>query len=728
MSNNPDRLYELLPMIYRMRDAEQGYPLRALFQVIAEQVDVVEDDIAQLYENWFIETAQDWAVPYVGDLIGYRQVHEAGEPGEGRTARGLARNKILIPRREIANTIGYRRRKGTLALLELLANDVAGWPTRVVEFARLLGWTQSLNYPHPRRGRTVDIHFGDALDRLDGPFDQIAHTVDARRSAARPARGRYNIPSVGVFVWRLKAYSVTRTPAYCLEEIGPHCYTFSVLGNDTPLYVRAEPEREPTHIATELNLPVPIRRHPFDAHKTDYYGAGKSIEIWVSDWAGYESGKPLPAGAIIPADLSKWRYRPPRGHIAVDPALGRMVFPPSQLPKKNVRVSYMYAFSADIGGGEYDRPIEEPAGAVLYRVERPEQLKEVLAPWQDQRLLDSQPPRAVIELAGSGAYVPQINITLKADHSLQIRAANRTRPVIRLIDWQTDMPDSFNVTMAPGSHFTLDGLLITGRAVNIRGAEGQDTAAATCPAEVHIRHCTLVPGWGLNNNCEPRRPTEPSLELFNVRARLTVEHSILGSIQINQNQVRTDPIPISITDSILDATSGEREALGAPGWPVAHAVLTIARTTVFGIVQVHAIELAENCIFNDCLNVARRQLGCMRFCYVPPGCRTPRRYNCQPDLVEQVVKAKIGDPTDRSAAQARERERVRPQFNSVRYGRPDYCQLADTCADEIKRGADDEAEMGVFHDLFQPQREANLRARLDEYTPVGADTGIIFAS
>ena len=97
-------------------------------------------------------------------------------------------------------------------------------------------------------------------------------------------------------------------------------------------------------------------------------------------------------------------------------------------------------------------------------------------------------------------------------------------------------------------------------------------------------------------------------------------------------------MPISISDSIVDAMSSDREALGAPGHPVAHAVLTIRRCTVFGIVDVHAIELAENCIFSNCLNVARRQLGCMRFCYVPPGCRTPRRYHCQPDLAAQAAK------------------------------------------------------------------------------------------
>ncbi len=83
---NNDRLYELLPAIYRIRDAEQGEPLRALLQVIGEQVNLVEEDIARLYDNWFIETCEDWVVPYIADLVGYQPVHEAGEPGDVRTA------------------------------------------------------------------------------------------------------------------------------------------------------------------------------------------------------------------------------------------------------------------------------------------------------------------------------------------------------------------------------------------------------------------------------------------------------------------------------------------------------------------------------------------------------------------------------------------------------------------------------------------------------------------
>jgi len=736
MDTNHDRLYELLPVIHRMRDAEQGYPLKALLRVIAEQVNLVEGDIERLYDNWFIETAQSWVVPYIGDLIGYRQVHDAGDPGDPKTAEGKMLDTILIPRREVADTLHYRRRKGTLALLETLAEDVAGWPARAVEFFKLLGWTQNLNHQHQRRARTVDVREGEPLNLLNGSFGRLAHTVEVRRIDSGRTLGRYNIPEVGVFVWRLKSYSVTDTPACCIEDVGPHCYTFSVLGADTRLFIKPKAESDPKAIAKELNLPAPLRRRALETCLRDYYGKDKSLAVLVAD-------KEIPAEAVLTADLTGWQYCPPRDHVAVDPVLGRIVFPPGHLPKKNVHVYYRYGFSADIGGGEYPRPIIQPTNYTLYCVGHNERFKRIgdaLRQWQADK-----PQDAVIEIADSGVYVEPINIILPKDRSLQLRAANRTRPVIRLLDWQTDIPDALTVSVETGSRFTLDGLLITGRPVHIRAntvpdipatdadtdfqAGAAEPAKERCPANITIRHCTLVPGWGLHHDCQPNRPAEPSLELFNVRAKATIEHSILGSIQVNEDQVRSEPIPIYLSDSLLDATGSEREAIGAPGRPVAHAVATFKRCTVFGIVQVHAIGLAENSIFNDCINVARRQLGCVRFCSVPVNCRTPRRFNCQPDLVSRPILAAFAKGEISNAEKERrlkiERRRVQPQFTHRHYGRPGYGQLAETCAAEIKRGADDESEMGVFHNLFNPQREANLRVRLDEYTPAGMDAGII---
>ena len=768
MMDTSDHLYGLLPSVYRLRDEEQGYPLRALLRVIGEQVGVVERDLNQVRDNWFIETAEDWVVPYIADLIGYEPVHDAGEPGDVSTLRAQARNNVLIPRREVGNTLRYRRRKGTLALLEELAEAVAGWPSRAVEFYRRLLWTQQVNHVHSQRGRLVDVRQWAALEQLGTPFEQLAHSVDVRRPGSHRTPGRFDIPSVGLFVWRLRTYSVTRTPAACLDE-SPHCFTFSVVGNDTALHNRPQPEQDPTDIARDVNLPTPIRRRLLEAHLDRYYGEGKSIEIWLG-----EPRKPVPEDHIIAADLRDWQYRPKRGYVAVDPERGRLAFSPSHPPGNQiVWVSYRYAFSADMGGGEYTRPIQRPSRYTLYQVGEGAtfaHINDAIDRWRkDQATLPASEAlaHAVIEIVDSGLYEEQFNIVLNDGETLQISAAQARRPVIGLSDSKRAFLDALSVSGRPGSRFTLDGLLVVGRSIQVAGtdvvleAEGGQTEAAAVkpptkpptpvteppcggdpkdrPFHVVIRHCTLVPGWGLDCECEPSQPGKPSLELRNMRVQLTVQHSILGAIQVVQDEVARDPVPIRLSDSIIDATSVDREALDAPGCPVAHAVLTAVRCTIIGLVKTHAIALAENSILLGKVLVARRQEGCVRFCWVAPRSRTPRRYHCQPDLVEsaaaQAVRAAALEsgslpPSDDDirAAGKRERERIRPRFNSLRYGHASYGQLASTCSGEVSAGADDESEMGAFHDLYQPQRVANLRVRLTEFSPAGTDAGIIFAS
>lgn len=765
MNASPDRLYELLPAVHRVRDAERGYPLRALLRVIGEQVDVIEENIARLYDNWFIETCDDWVVPYIADLIGYRPVHEGGGTADGSTPAGTPnRNRILIPRRDVAATLGARARKGTLALLELLARDAAGWPARAVEFHALLGWTQHLNHRRLNRGRTVDLREGDALDLIDGPFERLAHAADVRRVQARRSSGRYNIPTVGVFVWRLKPYSVTHAPAHGHEAEGQQCFTFSLLGNDAPLYTRPQPETEPTHIADETNLPTAIRRkaleerlslRPFKTKVSAiYYGAGKSIAIYAPDWPVRGAPQPIPSERVIPADLSSWRYRAPAKHVMLDPVLGRIVFPAKGSPKKGVWVTYHYAFSADIGGGEYPRVLSEPMNFMLYRVtkEQPlppgmfETINGALAKWrQDQQALGLEPAgpeekeewlkatanlhAAVIQIEDSSVYSEPMKIALNAGESLQLRAANRTRPVIQMLDYTRNQPDSFTISGKHASRFKLDGLMVTGRGLRVDGPDDEDPA---CPGgdlcDVIIRHSTLVPGWGLHPDCRPLAPNEPSLELANTSAKIVIEASILGSIYVTADETKADPVEISISDSIIDATSEERVAIGESASRPAFADLSITRSTVIGKIEVHSIMLGENSIFMSWVRVRRRQKGCMRFCYVTPGSRTPQRYHCQPDRV--IAALDELEPSlaldEKEKARERESQRVRPRFTSLHYGTAAYCQLAPDCAEEIMRGADDESEMGVFHDLFNPQRAANLLARLEEYIPAGMEAGILF--
>src|SRR5512143_2353593 len=104
MNDTIDRLYNLLPAVHRMRDADQGEPLRALLRVIASQVNVIEDDISGLYDNWFIETCEDWVVPYIGQLVGYEPAVDPGLAADNATPSGRLRARAIFPRSDVANT------------------------------------------------------------------------------------------------------------------------------------------------------------------------------------------------------------------------------------------------------------------------------------------------------------------------------------------------------------------------------------------------------------------------------------------------------------------------------------------------------------------------------------------------------------------------------------------------------------------------------------------------
>lgn len=204
-SMTPDELYSLLPAVHRRRDAEQGGPLRALLTIVAEQAAVVEEDIERLYDNWFIETCDDWVVPYIGDLVGYEILPGFAAALSDDTSRAVGLPAAAVPRRDVADTVVNRRRKGTLALLEDLASNVAGWPARVVEYRRLLCVTQPVRRytsdghdarRRSARGGLVDVRRAGTLDRLGGPFDELARTVEVPRAGppAAPA-GTASSPS-----------------------------------------------------------------------------------------------------------------------------------------------------------------------------------------------------------------------------------------------------------------------------------------------------------------------------------------------------------------------------------------------------------------------------------------------------------------------------------------------------------------------------------------------------
>ena len=117
-----------------------------------------------------------------------------------------------------------------------------------------------------------------------------------------------------------------------------------------------------------------------------------------------------------------------------------------------------------------------------------------------------------------------------------------------------------------------------------------------------------------------------------------------------------------------------------------------------------------------------------------PGSQTPRRYRCEPDRAErkaiEAAEAESGPLTNAQRATIRDRvrRRVRPEYTAEVYGQPAYLQLSLGGPAEIATGAEDGSEMGTYSHLKQPQREANLRTRLEEYLPFGLEGGIIYVT
>ena len=743
MSFDIEKLYALLPAVYRIRDIElaeqmdslltpvergelqllrslstltakeasrldeleekrQRGPLKSLLSVISEQSVVLADNLEQLYDDFFIETCAEWVVPYIGDLVGARSI--SAFPGASFTERAF-----------VANTMAYRRRKGTAAVLEQLARDVTDWDASVVEYFQLLATTQYMNHIRLENLSLADIGDAESLDFVNTPFDKLARTADVRR--IEPRRGKYNIPNVGIFLWRLGSYSVTNAPAFKLDD---GRYRFDVLGKDIQLYNDPQTEDEITHLAEPINVPMPLGRRVLDRYLNTYYGPGKSLLVTV-DGKDILTTEPSPPGSALSVcicDLSDvkdsggnvigWAHRP-AGKLAIDPVLGRIAFPltspPSPAPA-SVRVAYHYGFSAAMGGGEYNR--EESFTTTAVNVKVPAQQSTIQLA-VNQLGLDG----GVIEVTNSDIFfeTPAIHLDSTGKREIEVRAADESRPVIA---------PSGEIIISGGDEtdVTLNGFVISGplRVPLLDGKSKPNKLRA-----LRLRHCTLVPGdvpglQAIGSSppiAVPPHLVAPMLFVESPDTSIEIDQCIVGAVRA------VSEAKVSIRNSIIDASQTDAVAYAGLTGDDAGAPLTIENSTVIGKVYTRTMKLASNTIFFSDLKsgdtwpapvrAERLQQGCVRFCYVPPAAQLPRLSNCQPAKPEDTA-------------------RVRPVFISLRYGDAAYCQLSPACAVEITTGADDQVEMGAFHNLYQPRREANLRAALDEYLRFGLEAGIFYAS
>ena len=212
MSQTRVSLYDRLPEIYRIRDEEQKPPgqLKQYLALVEVAFGAIHDNIEELYHDLFIETCDDWVIPYIADLLGTTHLK-----GEAWTLRA-----------DVADTIALRRRKGTLGAIKQLTYNLTRWGVHSVELRENLVWNQHLNHQRPDlggnppyakatrhtviRGGTVTLRDPAMLSLLNSPFDPFAHLADLKP----PAGGniRYNLPNLAIFLWRLAAYRVDVSP------------------------------------------------------------------------------------------------------------------------------------------------------------------------------------------------------------------------------------------------------------------------------------------------------------------------------------------------------------------------------------------------------------------------------------------------------------------------------------------------------------------------------------
>jgi hypothetical protein len=678
VSLTADELYALLPAIYRQRDTDLGIngasgPLREIIEIIAGQFAVVDTQLDQLYDDTFIETCAEWVVPYIGDLVGYQPLSTAA----------VAR---LSPRAEVANLIRYRRWKGTVTILEQLASDVTGWSAVAVEFFSRLTTTQFMNHLRMDSLGTVDIRHADVAASAGTPFDRNSHSVEVRR--IRNKRGRFNIPSIGVYVWRLSAFVNADNPSNA-ARIDDGKYTFDPLAADRAL----------------VNVP-PLGRNPFTRSQPGDVQAPLRVRALAA------AGPPFPfnvydvTGALIPqahvdiCDLSAWNTPlgtpnlPAPYTVAVDPQLGRIWFPAGTVPAAQpILVTYGYTFSGPYGAGFHHRDL---TGAATLFVQR------APASWQpDMTMIGAintalaQTNKPVIGYADNVTdSVAETLIPLVAQQTIVVRAEDHRRPV-----FTGPVIVNLGAGVGQSATFVLDGLWCAG-GIAVKG---------TGTLNLILRNCTIGPG-----------PSGNAIDWTGASGTLTVQASLCGPIELNLTDVDA-----SVLDSALDA--GGTGALTAGN-------VSIVRSTIFGSVSVREITLIENTIITAVVASQRQQTGCVRFSWLPSGSTVPQRYRCQPDTAAQAAidAAALNDPNlsqtqltaigDATAAQ------IVPQFTSTQRGDAAYAQLSVWCPSEISAGADDGGEMGIFHSLYTTLREANLLYRLDNNLRIGLEAGVLHAS
>ena len=551
-----ERLWQLLPAVYRTADTDSYAapgPLRELINRIGAQMAVTRRGIDRLWADQSIETCDDWVVPYIGDLLGTNLVNNLDPAAQ---------------RLDVAKTIHYRRRKGTVEVLEELAGDVTGWTAHVVEGFRCLARTRhgldpavgpaAFSSASPSdvagllrtegltglltggpAGGFADLRSAHGAQLANTAFDESFHTADLR--AGQGMIGHFAIPRLLVFLWRLTSFPVVAATPVAVSGC-PGQYVFDPTGREIPLFLPPPPVPDYYAVAGsgqeagwasahEWQVPGPLTR---------------SLETAITD-----PGTGLPARPGYPGNAVPPRYSLSGGtqlagawpDIGIWPEIGR--FETAGSATEPFTVNYQYGFSSTVGAGPYDRDLLGDPPAEVGNETVVTGGAGALAP-----ALTAAGATGTITINDSLTYtaLASVGSSVAPVASLLVRAGPGMRPVLRPA---ASGPWIFT---GDGGQLVLDGLTVSGCDIVLRGSF--DT--------VRITGCTIDPGTAADGSpplataadgvtLAPSRifieadPAGPADDPGAI-AQLLVDHCILGPVRTRfGGSVET----VTITDSIV---------------------------------------------------------------------------------------------------------------------------------------------------------------------------------
>ncbi len=754
-----EKLWQWLPATYReLDDDEGGRALLGFVDVLAEQAAYLKRNHDRLWDDAFPELASDWAIPYIADLV---------------ATRLLSTQDARARRVDVAKTIYYRRRNGTLAVLEQLISDVTGWDGKVVEEFRRLA-----RAPHGLDGlqrlgrltRTPEGGFAD-LRSVRGAllageaFDEFHYMPDMRRPLGSKLKGRRGIAKLSFHLFRSHPVRFAGVEPRRVKPLAGSLdgFTFDPSGRNVPLF------------STDQS-------HPSGSPLPDAQG----------DWSGWRTAAEWEVPCAMTCRL-----------------LGEEVFEISAVQIAWVLSTPLIALPADRNAAAADlgKLIGERfvGRAPLVRL-----LRALPA-----GIITTQPPvlkalleRALVVDCGSAALLPNggdvvswPNTTAPLDSSigqpaLAVRFAGVANPVARtatraarIENWTTPALAGTRLFIEPErGRFVLNHAPHGAGAVRVDYHAGQfaPIGAGAFAREVNGPPATVswiaassaagTPAHGIAQVEDSRNYVDPPNQLAvtdctlraaedqrpyvvlvakNWRLRAAAANANLGldGLWIGARAARVVLLEGNferVRLRYLTLDPGGDDAVGAALPAVSLVVagfvekLIIDRCILAGVRLQGAGGTIEHIIVRDSI-VHARDAGTVALDIPSARVRLERTTVIANSLADIALRAELLDATDSligGTAQisntqagcfrfsARSPGSIVPHpyrshivddlprlFASRRFGDARYAQLSPAAPPELKRGAENGSEIGAFCGALAPIRSDGLRSKVDEYMP-----------